>query len=208
MIACRPLTENEIQLMINHFDTVTVQKNRKCNIRNKAMFLLGISTGLRINELRGLKIKDVYAKGKVLPDIYLEARETKTQQARSVPLNINAHSAIQTAITWQKQTYGSISPDDPLFPSRKGFSITRMGVYGAFNKAFRACGIQGNVSASSMRKTFATRLYEATKCIYTVKEILGHVDIEKTKCYIGIPYEQLHKSVNLPDMSISVLMSS
>ena len=206
MIACRPLTENEIQLMINHFNTV--QKYKNCHVRNKAMFLLGISTGLRINELRSLKIKDVYVKGKVLPDIYLEARETKTQQARSVPLNINAHSAIQTEIIWQKQTYESISPDDPLFPSKKGCCITRGGVYAAFNKAFRACGIQGNVSASSMRKTFATRLYEATKCLYTVKEILGHVDIEKTKCYIGIPYEQLHKSVNLPDMSISVLISS
>ena len=206
MIACRPLTENEIQLMINHFNTV--KKHKNCHVRNKAMFLLGISTGLRLNELRGLKIKDVYVKGEVLPDIYLEARETKTQQARSVPLNINAHSAIQTAIIWQKQTYGSISPDDPLFPSKKGCCITRMGVYSAFNKAFRTCRIQGNVSASSMRKTFATRLYEATKCLYTVKEILGHVDIEKTKLYIGVPYEQLHKSVNLPDMSISVLMSS
>ena len=209
MKGCRPLTETEIQFVLRYFETVSTSfAHKPCQDRNKAIFLLGISTGLRVGELCGLRIRDVYADGKVVPDIYLEASMTKTKHARAVPLNRDARRAIRSAIKWQEKNFGSISPDKPLFPSEKGVCLKRMGVYFVLDKAFTACGIEGKVSTHSMRKTFATRLYEATNCLYTVKEILGHSDIESTRDYIGIPYKQLHRAVRLLDMSIPVVMSS
>ncbi len=130
MKGCRPLTETEIQFVLRYFETVSTSfAHKPCQDRNKAIFLLGISTGLRVGELCGLRIRDVYADGKVVPDIYLEASMTKTKHARAVPLNRDARRAIRSAIKWQEKNFGSISPDKPLFPSEKGVCLKRMGVY-------------------------------------------------------------------------------
>ena len=198
MKGSRPLTNPEVKAIINHFNTVADPKHHiGCQDRNKAIFLLGISTGLRVGELSKLKNWDVYEHERVKPDIYLKGRDTKTRQSRSVPLNKDAQNAVKLAIKWQKETFGSFSLESPLFVSEIGSGLQTGGIDQMLRKVFNDCRIQGKVSTHSMRKTFATRLYEATNCLYTVKEILGHSSIDMTRRYIGMTYTKLHNAVNL-----------
>ena len=198
MKGSRPLTNPEIKAVINHFNTVADPIHHiGCQDRNKAIFLLGISTGLRVGELSKLKICDVYEHERVKPDIYLKGRDTKTRQSRSVPLNKDAQNAVKLAIKWQKETFDSFSLENPLFVNEIGNCLQAGGIAQMLHKVFNDCRIQGKVSTHSMRKTFATRLYEATNCLYTVKEILGHSSIDMTQRYIGMTYTKLHNAVNL-----------
>ena len=209
MKGSRPLTNPEIRAVINHFNTVAnPRRHRGCQDRNKAIFLLGISTGLRVGELSKLKIGDVYRNDRVKPDIYLKGKDTKTRESRLVPLNKDAQNAIKLAIKWQKETFGSYCLDSPLFMGETGRGLQARGIEKFIRKTFQSCGIQGKVSTHSMRKTFATRLYEATNCLYTVKEILGHSSIDMTRRYIGITYSKLHEAVNLINIRSSAKKDS
>jgi len=51
-----------------------------------------------------------------------------------------------------------------------------------------------DISAHSMRKTYAYKIYiESDKDIVAVKELLGHRSIEETKLYIGLDREKYHQ---------------
>ena len=198
MTGSRPLSNAEIRAVINYLNTAPHIKNKSCHERNKAFFLLGISTGLRAGELSSLIIGEVYVDGKVKPDIYLLGKNTKTHKPRGVPVNKTAQSAIKLAVKWQKEKFKSVSQDSLLFPSSYG--QTKMATAKwcrIFKELFENCGIHGQVSTHSMRKTFATRLYEKTNCLYTCQELLGHSNIDITRKYIGMSYNKLHEAVNM-----------
>ena len=51
-----------------------------------------------------------------------------------------------------------------------------------------------DISAHSMRKTYAYKIYiESKNDITAVKELLGHSSIEETKRYIGLDREKYHQ---------------
>ena len=62
MKGCRPLTTQEII-------EVSEQFSSKYKVRNRALFILGISTGGRIAELLSLKIDDVWQGGQPVSDL-------------------------------------------------------------------------------------------------------------------------------------------
>ena len=66
-------------------------------------------------------------------------------------------------------------------------------VSNALKEAGEYFGLQ-DISAHSMRKTYAYKIYIESKCdIVAVKELLGHSSIEETKLYIGLDKEKYHQ---------------
>src|ERR1700689_5363425 len=82
MIGTRPLTDDEIRRCIDSFD------GHKYQLRNKALFILGLNTGFRISELLSLTIGDVRP-FKVITDYLTVERKNmkKKTQGRTVILN-------------------------------------------------------------------------------------------------------------------------
>jgi site-specific recombinase XerD len=62
MKGCRPLTDNEVQVISRSFGG-TFGK------RNKALFVVGYRTGFRISELLSLRVGDVQQHGKVVDQV-------------------------------------------------------------------------------------------------------------------------------------------
>jgi integrase len=87
-----------------------------------------------------------------------------------------------------------------ILKSRQGDnrSITNNQAYNILSDAAHALGLD-NIGTHSMRKTFGYHLYQKTKDIVLVKELLSHSDIETTKRYIGLV--QRSKDVAVNDLS-------
>ena len=174
-------------------------------IRNKSLFMLGVSVGGRISELIALKVNDVWQNNKSVADLLFDRKIVKGGEvSRAVPVNVDGRQAIEDLVAWHLDLYGNIEATRPLFPSRKGQGLkamTRIAAHDALKNAFEAAGLNGKLGTHSLRKSYAQRLYEQTNDIYAVQEMLGHKSVVTTQRYLGVNYASVRDASEA--MSIS-----
>ena len=113
MQGCRPLTEEEVDLVMKSF-------GGKFGTRDTALFTLGVLSGFRITELLSLRIKDVQQHGLLVDRVTVERKHMKRKvRSRTVLLHPQAKVAVQAWLEVMPR-YGDITPDTYLFKSRKG----------------------------------------------------------------------------------------
>ena len=188
MKGTRPLSDTEIVRVSESFDG-------RYEIRNRGLFLLGISTGGRISELLGLKIGDVYQQGRAVSDLLFDKSIVKGgEMSRAVYVNSDGRGAIDKLIGWHKSAFASTGAGRFLFPSRKGGGVAamrRQTAHDILKSAFSSAGLNGKLATHSMRKSYAQRLYHRTGDIFTVSAVLGHKSIATTQAYLGVDYQTL-----------------
>lgn len=171
MKGTRPLTNEEIR-------QVAAQFSGAFAVRNRCLFILGVSVGGRISEMLALRVGDVWQNGQPVTEGQVKGREN----ARMVPVNSDGRGAIAALIAWHQDRYGMLDRDRPLFPSRKkGGRLGREQAHRILAEAFVNAGLNGKLATHSLRKSFAQRIYETTGDIYLVKELLGHREVETTR---------------------------
>ena len=151
--------------------------------RDKALFFLGLTTGLRISEMLSLKVKDVYSNGKVKSSLYIEKKNTKKKiEGKSKAIVEPAF----TALTQYLSNRNILNGDEPLFLSRKaGQSINRRTYFAILKKACIQAGIDSRVGTHSMRKTYAKKVYEVAEGDYMqCKLMLNHKSLSSTESYL------------------------
>ena len=193
MKGTRPLDNNEITLVSACFDGTYA-------IRNRALFMLGVSTGGRISELLSLTIGDVYQNEKPVSDLLYDKSIVKGGEvSRAVPVNTDGMRSITDLITWHREQYRrKPTPSRPLFPSRNGNGkqrMTRRAAHNVLKAAFVAAGLNGHLATHSLRKSFAQRLYEQTGDVFVVQEMLGHKSISTTQKYLGVNYANVRDAL-------------
>ncbi|RKU06649.1 recombinase XerD [Candidatus Poribacteria bacterium] len=161
-------------------------------IRNRSLFMLGVSVGGRISELIALKVDDVWQNGTPVKDLLFDRNIVKGGEvSRAVPVNIDGRQAIEALVAWHSELYECLDAKRPLFPSRKGQGsqpMTRIAAHNALKQAFETAGLNGKLGTHSLRKSYAQRLYEQTNDIYAVQEMLGHKSVVTTQRYLGVNY--------------------
>ena len=159
MKGTRPLDNDEIRSVSTSF-TGTFK------IRNRSLFMPGVSTGGRISELLSLRIGDVWQNGKAVTDLLYDKSIVKGGEiSRTVPVNTDGMRTIDDLICWHRSEYRIVRASRPLFPSRNGKGkqrLTRRAAHNVLKKAFTAAGLNGHLATHSLRKSFAQRLYEQT----------------------------------------------
>ncbi len=89
MLGCRPLTDDELS-RVQHAFSGTFER------RNRALFVLGYTTGFRISELLSLRVKDVLAGSGLVKHVKVPRRNMKARRAsRSAILAPVARSFLQ-----------------------------------------------------------------------------------------------------------------
>ena len=185
MKGTRPLDNNEIRL-------VSVCFEGTYEIRNRGLFMIGVSTGGRISELLSLTIGDVWQNQQPVSDLLFDKSIVKGGEvSRAVPVNSDGRNAIESLIGWHSEKYKTIAPTRPLFPSRNKngtVAMNRQTAHEMLKKAFIDAGLNGKLATHSLRKSFAQRLYEESADIYLVQELLGHKNVSTTQKYLGVNY--------------------
>ena len=120
MKGTRPLDNNEIRLVSTCFSGTY-------EVRNRSLFLLGVSTGRRISELLSLQIADVYQNGRAVTDRLFDKSIVKSGEiSRAVPVNVDGRRAIDDLVRWHREQYRTAKASRLLFPSRqKSGSVLR-----------------------------------------------------------------------------------
>ena len=205
MKGTRPLDNQEIRQVSGSFDSTY-------EIRNRALFMLGVSTGGRISELLGLQIGDVYQNRAPVTDLLFDKSIVKGKEhSRAVPVNRDGRQAIDDLVKWHRKEYRSIAKARPLFPSRNGQGgkqMSRRAAHDVLKTAFEAAGLNGKLASHSLRKSFAQRLYDRTGDIYAVQEMLGHKNIATTQKYLGVNYQNVRQAVEAMAVSTQLHISN
>ena len=151
MKGTRPLNNTEIRRVSAAF-TGTFE------IRNRGLFMLGVSTGGRISELLSLQIEDVHQNGKPVTDLLFDKSIVKGGEvSRAVPVNRDGRRAIEDLIAWHGERYQNTDKSRPLFPSRNGQGEKRMSrrtAHDVLKSAFEAAGAERSPRDTQFTKKF------------------------------------------------------
>ena len=173
------LSVEEVNRLIESIDT-----NTYIGKRNRAMIELLYSSGLRIQELLDINIKDLHLK-----EAYLNVIG-KGNKERIVPLGEMAVIAIRDYIE-HARSYIAGTDSKLLFYNYKGDKLSRQGFYKYLVKQANEAGIEKVISPHTLRHSFATHLLENGIDLRIVQELLGHEDIETTEIYTHINSNRL-----------------
>ena len=163
-----------------------VAKNRnqhhKDFFRNLTMIALLFASGLRRNELVNIKVGDVF-----LPDNALLVREGKGDKQRIVYYNDDAKALLSEWIVRHRKLYKHAENSEYLFVTEKSEKMNPATVNMVVNGLYEEAGIkEKGYGVHSTRRSFATAVYDATKDVVVVQNLLGHSNPQVTMRYIGV----------------------
>lgn len=150
--------------------------------RDKAMFELLYSSGLRLSELTGLDVADL--------DL-AEALVTVTgkgHKMRVVPVGQQAAAALSA---WLQQR-SQLAQDTPaLFVSQRGGRLTGRQVEKRLEQWALQAGVSQHVHPHRLRHAFASHLLQSSGDLRAVQELLGHSSLASTQVYTSLDYQHL-----------------
>lgn len=152
-------------------------------VRDRAMFELMYSSGLRLAELVGLDLDSIDMSDRTV-------RVTgKGSKARIVPVGRTAIEALRAWLLVRQQ----FSPREraALFVSRRGSRLAARSVQARLRLWARKQASPVNVHPHMLRHSFASHLLESSGDLRAVQELLGHASISTTQAYTHLDFQHL-----------------
>lgn len=169
---------DEIETLLNAIDISTA-----IGLRDRALFELIYSCGLRISEAANLSFSNIFLEEKIL-------RITgKRNKERLVPFGDEAVYWLSKYINEAYPKLRKLFSKDYVFLNKNGRGISRKGIWKRFSELRQFAHIEGKVH--SLRHSFATHLLAGGADLRTLQELLGHADIATTQIYTHVDEEQL-----------------
>lgn len=163
-------SRNQIDLMKRYLEVHST--------RDYCLFLLGINTGIKLQELLHLHVHEVCGEDREITNFLTIPHYSNP------PVYLN--DAIRTALK-QYIMKDSLIHTDYLFKSRKtGLPITRQQAYRIINAAAKQAGIDESIGMTTLRKTFGYHAYTKGIAISLIQRRLQHASPSETLHFIGI----------------------
>ena len=158
--------------------------------RNKAMLETLYSSGLRVSELVGLKISNIFF------DTGFLKITGKGNNERLVPIG-------SVALKQQKIYMESVrvhakivsGNEDFLFLNHRGSKLSRIMVFMLIKELAKKAGVKKKISPHTFRHSFATHLIEGGADLRAVQEMLGHESITTTEIYTHLDRDYLREAI-------------
>jgi integrase/recombinase XerC len=164
----------------------SIKGNRVLDLRNRAIFEILYSSGIRVSELVGMNNIDVDFDGQTIRVLGKGSKE------RIVPVGQKALNAVQAyRLQLQKQWGISLKHNEPLFLNKNRGRLSARSVARILEKLILACGLLTPVSPHTLRHTFATHMLDAGADLRVVQEFLGHKSLSTTQKYTHVSIDRL-----------------
>ncbi|MDZ4727909.1 MAG: site-specific tyrosine recombinase XerD [Leptospira sp.] len=166
------LTQTEIDELF-----ITIKEDNLYELRDKCIFELLYSSGLRISEACNLKIGDVDMENMAI------TVEGKGGRQRLVPFGEKSLDILKKYMAESRPEILKKRVCEFVFVSKKGSYINRKSVWRLLNHYIKRTKIKKKVTPHTLRHSFATHLLENHADLKSVQELLGHIDISTTQIY-------------------------
>ncbi|MET0823794.1 MAG: tyrosine recombinase XerC [Solirubrobacterales bacterium] len=156
-------------------------------VRDRALFELVYSCGLRAEEVVGLDLGDVEFESETV-------RATgKGSKTRVVPIGEPAQRAVRRYLESARRALGPNADEPALFVSRRGRRLSPSDVRRRLEKWVREAAVAGRISPHTLRHSFATHLLEGGADLRSIQELLGHSSVSTTQIYTRVEPSRLRQ---------------
>lgn len=165
---------NDLEKLLETPDQAT-----SIGLRDKLIFEILYSTGVRVSEIVNIKVKDIDFENKSIRIF------GKGKKERIVLFGDQALKLIN--IYLDQRGFSS----EYLILNNRGNKITTRGVDLIIHKNSLKSGLKNKITPHTMRHTFATHMLNDGANLLTVQELLGHENLKTTQVYTHVSNERL-----------------
>ncbi len=155
-------------------------------LRDRALFEVAYSSGLRVGELTGLDLRDLDLEEGLVRVMGKGRRE------RVVPLGARAVAALKAYLARRPELTARRSGGTAaLFLNRAGGRLTARSVARRLAAGLARAGLHGRITPHGLRHSFATHLLDAGADLRAIQEMLGHAQLSTTQRYTHLHLDRL-----------------
>lgn len=161
------------------------------NLKHKALLMVAYDSGLRLSELRHLRVDDIDSKR-----MTIRVRLGKGQKDRFARLT-------PTLLILLREYWHEYRPQTWLFPGASPDKPYDMATPGhILKKLCRKAGIRKRVSMHTLRHSFATHLLEAGTNLRVIQQLLGHGSLRTTALYTHLSLDDLRAAPSTMELAL------
>jgi integrase len=154
------------------------------NLRDHMIISLALGTGLRLAEIVGLDVGDVFGQdGTPRVRVRVRAAIAKCGRAADVFLPDRLVAKLRRFWRWKKASGEELSPAAPLFANQSGRRISKRRVQFAWATWQRRAGFDRVYGFHALRHTAVTNVYRASRDLFLAQRFARHVSPLTTTVY-------------------------
>jgi integrase/recombinase XerD len=176
----KALTNDEIKKLLEPEKPETPE-----NLCDQAVLELGYASGLRLAELKNLRLEQLHLEAGFINVI------GKGNKERVVPVGRKAVAALNRYIEVGRPKL--ITPKSPanVFLTQRGTPFASVTLWLRIKNRVLRTGISRNITPHMLRHSFATHLLEHGADLRVIQELLGHANISTTEVYTHVTGSRL-----------------
>ena len=167
MSGCRRLTDKEVERVLSRVDG-----------KMKVLVLVGLTYGTRISESLAMTVGNF--KGEF---VTIQGKKKGLKQTYPIPQTVK--DSVNALVKIYRGSGINVTDDTPLFCGIGDACMSRQNASQQLRKIFKDASLDGKVNTHSLRKSFVTKIYEATgKDIIRTRLFSRHSSINSLIHYI------------------------
>jgi site-specific recombinase XerD len=201
------LTDDEVDALLVSIEsganltTAQLRTHNKKKYRDLAIVILMLATGIRVSELVGLNLSDIYFDSPEVDDqgniVYKARVIRKRGKIETVDFNEACMLSVKRYLDVERPALLAVSDNEnepALFLSLKGKRLATNSVEHMVNVYSKGSIPLKNITPHKFRKTRGTNLYRETGDIQLVADVLGHDSVEVTSRHYILTDEDRKKN--------------
>ena len=177
--------DNDLEKMFNSFDIT-----KPLEQRNSLILEMLYATGIRVSELTNIKLNDI--------DKYNNSIKIlgKGSKERIVFYGSFCEDRLNLYLSEGRKLILKNKKCDYLLINKSGNKLSERYIRKMIDNVVTKCEIEYHISPHTLRHTFATDMLNAGADLVSVKELLGHSNLNTTSIYTHVSNEQIKKVYN------------
>ena len=157
------------------------------NLCDQAILELAYASGLRLSELKNLRLEQLHLDAGFINVI------GKGNKERVVPVGRTAVAALTRFIEVGRPKL--VTPKSPanVFLTKRGTPFASVTLWLHIKNRVKRAGIERNITPHMLRHSFATHLLEHGADLRVIQELLGHANISTTEIYTHVTGSRLRE---------------
>jgi integrase/recombinase XerD len=169
----RPRREKKLPIVLSKQEVSELISVTR-NLKHRALLTLKYSSGLRLSEVKNLKIGDIDSKRMMVRVVQAKVFKDRYSILSPIALELlREYYRIYRPVTW-------------LFETKQSQAMAESTVQAVFKNALRKTSIEKKVGIHSLRHSFATHMMEQGVSLPIIQQLLGHKSLRTTSVYLHV----------------------